>query len=428
MRIERSLVSYSFEERDLKHHVLILKNRNGTEVLLSAVNLYLKDRAFKSIKTSERYSSAIKRFLEFIISKGNCIDSTFWRNVRNSDIREWQGSIVNTRDSEMKQRPNDETIFQDASIVFDFYSWAQKKNFPTLTSITSSSWKYNYRDESKLLSNISVFSGECPDYSNIDIGIKRGHMSRCSRKHKQVTIMSTEDIQSLMKAYNDPVYPAMLMLALATGMREQGVCSFPYIGIGINDHIRSYPEILSNLTQGRKSRGEPNTFPFTVMEKGSKIRTLEVNMSAWKVICASYLPFYYDRRKLFQSKHSGIKPDNTFFLNKAGVPVTPKMIADRTYSAKKKLNDRNFRWSFHNTRDWYATSFIIKHLTTDQINASHYDAAIEDALRRQLGHEDIRTTYMHYVRVASLLLATQSGKLDFSLGKDENFWNSIKNL
>ncbi|MEZ9048092.1 tyrosine-type recombinase/integrase [Vibrio sp. 10N.247.311.64] len=425
MKIERFLVSYTFEERNLRHNVLILKSHNGTEILLSAVNLYLKDRAFRSIKTSERYSSAIKRFLEFVISKGNCADSTFWRNVRNRDIREWQNSIVKKRDSEMKKRPNDETIFQDASIVFDFYSWAQKNNFPTLTNITSSSWKYIYRDESKLLSTINVFAGERPDYSNIDIGIKRGHMSRCSRKNQQVTIMSTQDIQRLIKAYNDPVYPAMLMLALATGMREQGVCSFPYIGIGNNDHIRSYPEILNNLPQGKQNGGEPKTFPFTVLEKGNKTRTLEVNISAWKVICASYLPFYYERRKIFQNKNSGNRPDNTFFLNKAGIPVTPKMISDRTYSAKKKLNDKNFRWSFHNTRDWYATSFIIKHLTTEQINTSHYDAAIEGALRRQLGHEDIRTTYMHYVRVASLLLATQSGKLDFSLGKNEKFWNEI---
>lgn len=427
MKIERALVSYRFEERDLAHHVLIFSH-NGSEVLLSAINLYLKERAYKSIKTSERYSSAIKRFLEFIISRDNNITSTFWRNVRNSDIREWQGSIVKKRDSEGRQKPNDDTIFQEACIVCDFYSWAQKNNFPTLTSITSLSWKYNYRDESKLLRNINVFSGNSPDYSNIDIGIKRGSKSRCSRKRKQVTIMSTEDIRRLMKAYSDPVYPAMFILALATGMREQGVCSFPYIGIGINDHIRNYPEILNKVSQTSRNQEAPKTFPFTVMEKGSKTRTLQVNMSAWKVICASYLPLYYERRKLFERKNLGKKPDHVFFLNKLGVPVTPKMIADRTYDAKKKLNDKNFRWSFHNTRDWYATSFIIKHLTTDQINSSHYDAAIEDALRRQLGHSDIRTTYMHYVRVASLLLATRSGKLDFSIGKNEKFWNNISSL
>lgn len=427
MKIERAIVSYTFEERDLAHHILIFSH-NGAEVLLSAINLYLKERAYKSIKTSERYSSAIKRFLEFIISRDSNITSTFWRNVRNSDIREWQGSIVKKRDSEGRQKPNDDTIFQEACIVCDFYSWAQKNNFPTLTSITSLSWKYNYRDESKLLRNINVFSGNSPDYSNIDIGIKRGSKSRCSRKRKQVTIMSTEDIRRLMKAYSDPVYPAMFILALATGMREQGVCSFPYIGIGINDHIRNYPEILNKVSQTSRNQETPKTFPFTVMEKGSKTRTLQVNMSAWKVICASYLPLYYERRKLFERKNLGKKPDHVFFLNKLGVPVTPKMIADRTYDAKKKLNDKNFRWSFHNTRDWYATSFIIKHLTTDQINSSHYDAAIEDALRRQLGHSDIRTTYMHYVRVASLLLATRSGKLDFSLGKNEKFWNNISSL
>ncbi|CAK1757328.1 Tyr recombinase domain-containing protein [Vibrio crassostreae] len=420
MKIERPLVTYQHEHRNISHHILTL-HTSCSIILMSAVNLFLKERAYKSIKTSERYSSAIKRFFEFIIQNNEHVTPNFWREVKDSDLREWQGYIVQNRDRKRKQKPSDDTVFKEACIVFDFYSWARENKFPTLINTRSIDWKYSYRDESRLLSSKSILSGSNPDYSNIDTGNKRSQHSKSS-KSKQVTIMNLEDIKALVCSYNDAVYPAIFLLALATGMREQGVCSVPYIGLGRNDHIRPYPDIQNTIPKDSEGN-TPKTFDFTIVEKGKKMRTLKVNMAAWKVICKIYLPLYYQRRKLFEIKHPDKDANAFFFLNKSGHPVTPKMIADRTYIAKMKL--RNFRWSFHNTRDWYATMFIIKHLSRDKINASHYDAAIEDSLRRQLGHSDIRTTYMHYVRVASILLATQNGELDFSLGKDDYFWGDI---
>ncbi|MCB5460140.1 site-specific integrase [Vibrio lentus] len=420
MKIERRVITYQHEHRDISHHILALHNECSI-ILMSAINLFLKEKAYRSIKTSERYSSAIKRFLEFIIQNHESVTPNFWREVKDSDIREWQGLIVKNRDLNKKQKPSDDTVFKDACIVFDFYSWARTNKFPTLINVASIDWKYNYRDESKLLSSIGILSGSNPDYSNIDTGRRRSWQHKSSQ-NKQVTIMSLEDLKSLVCSYNDVVYSSMFLLALATGMREQGVCSTPYIGLGINGHIRPYPDIKNTVPKDPKGN-IPQIFDFTIVEKGSKTRTLKVNMAAWKIICKTYLPLYYQRRKLFEKKHPNKDANAFFFLNKSGHPVTPKMISDRTYIAKKKL--KNFGWSFHSTRDWYATMFIIRHLSREKINASHYDAAIEDSLRRQLGHSDIRTTYMHYVRVASILLATQSGELDFSLGKGEDFWGDI---
>lgn len=418
MNIERPLITYQHERKEVTHHILTLHSDN-TIILMSAVNLFLKEKAYKSIKTSERYSSAIKRFLEFIIKKNEQASLNFWREVQEGDIREWQGSIVQKRDQSHKQKPSDKTIYTEACIVFDFYCWARKCGFPTLINESATEWKFNYRDESRLLTSKNILSGSNPGYANIDTGNKR---SRNADSNKKVTIMSTENIKQLSCSYSDPVYSVMFLLALATGMREQGVCSVPYIGYGANDHIRPYPEIKKTIP--KDSKGEiPKTFDFTVVEKGSKIRTLKVNMAAWKVVCITYMPLYYERRKLFEKKHPDKNANAFFFLNKAGNPVTPKMVADRTYTAKQ--NFEHFDWSFHSSRDWYATMFIIKHLSRERIDASHYDAAIEEALRKQLGHSDIRTTYMSYVRTASILLATQSGELDFSLGKDDDFWGDI---
>ncbi|MDA0151585.1 site-specific integrase [Vibrio sp. Makdt] len=423
MKIERAFISYQHEKRTISHHVMLL-HYNDKVIMLSAINLFLKSRAHKSQKTSERYSSAIKRFFEFMINYKQVESSNFWREVTEPDIREWQGHLVTQRDSLNKTRPKDETIFSEACIVFDFYSWANSNNFPVLTSPSSSAWKFNFRDESNLLKSISILSGSNAEYANIDIGRERGRSSRSHNTDKNVTIMSNENIQNLLRQYDDVVYPVMFLLGLATGMRAQGICSVPYIGYGVNDHVRTYPEIKNTIP--KHSDGTiAKTFSYTVTEKGSKTRTLQVNLAAWKVICKTYLPVYFERRKLLTLRHKNIDPNTIFFINKKGDPVTPKMIADRTLAAKRKLKDDTFTWSFHSTRDWYATMFVIKHLSKEKIESAHYDAAVETSLRKQIGHSDIRTTYMHYVRVASILLATQSGELDFSLGMDEDFWSQV---
>lgn len=423
MIIEREYISYQHEKRIISHHVMFL-HHEGVITMLSAVNIFLKSRAFKSRKTSERYSSAIKRFFEYLIKIKKADSSNFWREVTELDIREWQGYLVRLRDKAKINRPKDETIFSEACIVFDFYAWADENNFPVLITPSSTSWKLNFRDESKLLKSVSMLSGSGVDYANIDIGKDGVSRSRSFNCDKGVTIMTTENISNLLEKYDDIVYPVMFLLALSTGMRAQGICSVPYIGYGANDHIRTYPEILNTISRPNDPE-TPKTFSYTVTEKGSKTRTIQVNVAAWKVICKTYLPVFFERRKLLIQKHKDIDPNSVFFINKKGVPVTPKMIADRTLAAKKKLNDKSFTWSFHNTRDWYATMFIIKHLSKEKIEAAHYDAAVENSLKRQLGHRDIRTTYMHYIRVASILLATQSGELDFSLGMDDDFWSLV---
>lgn len=418
MNIVRKLVEYRFENKAYSHHVLLAESDN--KILLSAINIFLKLHATHSIQTSERYSSSIKRFLEYLIKQqpqGNA-DHNIWRNAKVEDIRKWQGNIVTERDTKELKKPSDKTIQGNAKIVYQFYCWASKNGFPVLINSTSKAWNYNFKDESNLVQTKSMISGTVPDYANIDLG---GTSTKRESTSKKLHMMSDEDIASLMKAYKDPVYPALLMLAMATGMRAQGCVSMPYIGVGFNGHIRTYPDIKNEIKDGDKAK----MFSFTVTEKGSKERTLQINMAAWKTICSKYLPLYYKRRKKFKKKFPTENVDAYFFLKKNGEPVTEKNIADQTYNAKKHLSP--FPWTFHSARDWYATNFIIRHLSKAEINNLHYDAAVEEQLRKQLGHSDIKTTYMHYVRQASLVLALQSGQLDYTLGKDDDFFNRLVN-
>lgn len=394
---------------------------NKDHILISAVNIYLKLHASKSIQTSERYSSAIKRFFDYLIRQQHksTIDHNFWRKAEIQDIRKWQGELVSARDAKHLKKPSDKTIFDLAKIVHQFYCWASKSGFPVIINHSSKEWIFSYKNESKLIQSKSMISGSAPDHANIDLG---GKTTKQQATNKKMIIMSDEDIGALINKYKDPVYPLLLLLALSTGMREQGCISIPYIGVGVNGHIRPYPDIKNEL----KNPDVVKTFSYTVMEKGSKERTLQVNMAAWELICSIYLPLYYQRRKLFIKKFPNTNCNAHFFLKKNGEPVTEKNIADQTYLAKQGL--ANFPWTFHSARDWYATNFIIRHLNRSKIDNLHYDAAVEEQLRLQLGHNDIKTTYMHYIRQASLILAIQNGELDYTLGKDEDFFRGLLNI
>lgn len=122
------------------------------------------------------------------------------------------------------------------------------------------------------------------------------------------------------------------------------------------------------------------------------------------------------RRKLLQKKYPDINPDSVFFINRLGHPVTPKMISSMTYVAKQDLID--FPWSFHSARPWYATQYMINNLSKNQLKAQFYNAAVEDGLRKQLGHSDIKTTYMYYIKMALVVSALLDGSIGQKTWKD----------
>lgn len=390
MIVSKHEVSYRYRGFDFTHHVIFLQD-GREKILLSPFNLFLKDRGSSSIKTSNRYAGNICRFLNFILPRYKEDREKFWRNASEEDLREWQREQVKERDKAKKARPSDKTISENASLIHDMYGWLKKNNFPISMNLSTKNWKYNFKEESLLYHIRSQISGTSVDHSDISAGLNRTQ----DQNKNDFTIISNYDCERLMQAYKDPVYAACFFLALSTGMREEGVCKVPYLGTGENIHIRPYPDIMSEI-------GDKKTFPFTVVEK-KKTRTLEVNTKAWEAVCKIYLPHYFQRRKLLKKKHPEINPDSVFFINRLGHPVTPTRISRMTYVAKKGLKD--FPWTFHSSRSWYATQYMMNNLSKNQLKTGFYNAAVEDGLRRQIGHADIKTTYKHYLKLASIVIA-----------------------
>lgn len=404
MKVDKRKVYYRFHGSDYVHHVIYFQDDEGKILLLSPFNLYMKDKGASAIKTSERYAGNLCNFLNFILERYQKDGSKFWRNASEEDLKEWQQVQVKERDKNKETKPSDKTVFDNASLVHSVYNWLRNQSFPVSMNPETKDWHFDYRSESMLTQIRGQISGTSADRKSISTGLP----SMGDSRKNSMMIMSKADRKALINAYNDPVFSACFMLALATGMREEGVCQMPYLGTGDNIHIRPYPEILAEF-------GSAKTFPFTVVEKGKK-RTLEVNMKAWESICKSYLPHYFKRRKLLIAKYPEINPDHVFFINRLGNPVNPKMISDRTVIAKKNL--KNFPWSFHSSRSWYATQYMINNLTKSEIKDRFYNAAVEDGLRRQIGHSDIKTTYKHYLKLAAVVMAVQDREIGSNTWKE----------
>jgi integrase len=403
MKVDKREISYKFKSTTYRHHVVYLCD-GEKKILLSPFNLFLKDRASSSLETSARYAGNLCRFLNFILERYQGDHDNFWRNASNEDLREWQQTQVRERDLIKNTKPSDKTISDNAALIHDVYDWLKLNNFPISMYLTTKDWRFNFKSESLLKHVRSQLSGKSVDHSSISVGFSRTG----DRNKRDFTIMSLTDREMLLGAYKDPVYSACFMLALGTGMREEGICKMPYLGNGENFHIRPYPEILAEI-------GDKKTFEYSVVEKRKK-RTVLVNLKAWEAVCHIYLPHYFMRRKLLQKKYPDINPDSVFFINRLGHPVTPKMISSMTYVAKQDLID--FPWSFHSARPWYATQYMINNLSKNQLKAQFYNAAVEDGLRKQLGHSDIKTTYMYYIKMALVVSALLDGSIGQKTWKD----------
>jgi hypothetical protein len=419
LNIIKTIINYKHEKSDYNHAVLLAEN-GKTRTLLSYVNIYLKQATHRSLQSTNKYANNLKNFFEYLLNnvdKDAKESPDFWLAATDSHLREWQGSIVEKRDSNKLLKPSDKTIKDNASLVKEFYVWAKAEDLPTLIKKHSKQWKFEFKKYSKQKLQVGqVVSGSD---STIDIGKKRNNKIT---KNSNLTIMSDFEIKELQSSYSDPVFAVMHMLALATGLREEGLCQFPYIGVGLNEHIRPYSEM--DLSSNKSIK----TFNYDVTEKGSE-RILQVNVKAWEAVCESYLPLYFERRKKFKEyikklpKNERPSINSVFFLTKKGHPVTPQKISSATFYAKKTIKD--FDRVFHDTRDWYATNFMIKNLTNSQINNTYYDIGVEDALRKQIGHKDIKTTYTYYLKIASLVLAIKDKKFDYCISSDE-FWEKLK--
>jgi integrase len=402
--ISRNELKYrSVELSKEVHHFILIAHSKKKHILLSHPNLFLYNATRSSIKTSARYSSIISMFYRFLstLDKYKGIDISRYHAIAdNKDIRLWQIQRQVDRVNKNKHSPTSETIFEDAKILLIYFNWLNSTGYITNVAVKKKSWIVNFKSK-KMLSYIQKKAKVSIDSSSIKV------LDKEKRQSSNKSLITNNEIKQLIVSFNDPVYAALFKLSLGTAMRPMELCKFPYIGNGVNSHIMPYSE----LDKTHK------TVDFTVVGKGNKTRSLKINVKDLDALEKHYInPYYIERTKLYEKKYGHPCPPSILFLNKKGTPVTPEMIASRANSSKTKAmkNHSEFREkiTFYEARHWWPTQFLISffkdRLLTESADALY--AACAEALTKQMGHDDLETTYKHYVDMARLVLHAHQGK------------------
>jgi len=404
LAINRQVLSYtSADVGKLVTHYVLIADVGKMRVLLSHPNLFLYEQTTSSIQTSNRYSNVISKFYRFMSSqkKFENVDVTKYHVIAdNRDIRRWQISRQVERVKKQSDKPKSETIFEDAKIVLQFFSWIIDSNYITSVNVKKRTWIANFKNRS-LLNYVRKKAKQKIDYKNIEV------LDRESRQKEKFTLITNDEIKTLIQSFDDPVYPAMFKLSLGTAMRPMDLCVFPYIGNGKNKHIMSYSEM--SLAKGTVDY-------FISGSKGNKSRTIKVNVADLKALEEHYIrPFYQERAKKYKVLYGKKCPPSILFLNKFGRPINPSMVSSRAFDAKHKAMDSNpsFREgvTFYDARHWWPTMFMLKFFK-DKILTKAADvlyAAVGEVVRNQMGHEEIDTTFRFYIDKARLLALAHEG-------------------
>lgn len=403
LRISRELISYkTIRGRDVSHYVLIA-HEGKNRVLISHVNLYLYENTRASEATSNKYSSVLSGFYSYLstLDKFKLVNVGSYHTLTdNEDVKGWQEARQTARVKAQKAFPTSETIYNDAQRVINFFAWLQKEHYETCVDVQYRTWVPNFKSD-QLLAHIQREAKATIDFKNITV------LDRERRQQQSYSLITNDEIKSLIQSYPDPVYAALFKLSLGTAMRPSELCKFPYIGNGANSHIQPYENMVR----------EGATVPYLIkFSKGNKSRTIRVNIADLKALEEHYIkPHYQERARLYKEKYGRKCPPSILFLTARGVPITSKMISDRTLAAKKLAMATNsqFRESvvFYDARHWWPTMFLIKRFKQGLLEDSTVvrDLSAIQAITQQMGHDNFSTTYNHYIDQARLLLLAQEG-------------------
>ena len=365
---------------DVNSFGLYVEVSDGKYVLLSHPTYYLLKKGKNSDVTANNYAENLKRYFNWLLSYEE-YQQYFWANSTNETLIRWQVDRCAKRNLEEKNFPSDETIVREATLVGNFYSWINDRHFSTgvvidrkqthIANFKSESFK---KDVGQRIKSIN---------DNQDIRIKT--VSKV-KPGKYKTVLQREDLHKLISAISDPVYKFIFLIGLASGMRRKEILQIPYLGRGKFGEFKAYaiPDAVDIIV-------------LPIVGKGNKARDVKISKNDWNSIFNEYLPLFRQRRRLYKKKYGKDLPPDILWLKKNGEPVDTASISNAlNYAGNKSGIDA----SLHDARHWYATKFIIEALGGKLHDTIRYRADIDEALRRQLGHSRIQTTYEVYVNTA----------------------------
>lgn len=347
--------------------------------------------------TLRQYASILMRFLTWL-DEHSC-GAKNWQFVDESVVTRYANHlrINQTR----KTVPDNWTLEYYIARIAEFYKWADRNGY-------KHNWKLIGNAATKVLHHVTFLNAPVVVQQH---NVSLAHGKRTDSPNKEMLkIADNSTFKSWMSilAEDDIVYAFIAYVFRVTALRPKELLQLPFRGTDKNLALRPY---------NAKEAQTLNDIAFTFRSKG-KVRSIDLPALLWTVICLSWMPERQKRATLYE-RTNGVSPRNSvLFLSKNGTPITYKMIYHHFVSASKNGNLGRNITPVTLRRSW-ATHFVLKLLKQQEMlgRGYIYDAVNDDLLRRNMGHEDARTTYKYYVRLANLFTKDD---LIYDLARAEN--------
>jgi len=392
----------------LAHHQAYMRERVGIfftddyQVLEGPTNWLMNIARLRSRsdETTRNYANIIRRFLQWLDdSHIEGTDSRFgaenWQMV-DEDVFFSFINFIAQPTPHLLYGPTHETLSHNAYRLWSFYHWAGKNGYKHFLDLEPEDVKVNIADQ-RLLAYVNPTVSSVKLDFNLPSGRPATHEKEIQKFVKQ------SDFEIAVSQMDDEVYKVIAVIIRITGLRPKDLFQIPYRGIGDNAGFVPYDaeEAPSDL--------DSKSIYYEFKSKGKR-RSIQFPGKLWRVICELYIPLRRQRAALYEQKH-GIPPRNSvLFLSNRGDIVSYGMlndnfnkIVDKVQSGARASEFGATRFNARMLRHTCATYFVYEALAKQNRLGRHfvYDAALDEDLRKLLGHNNIKTTLEYYVHLVN---------------------------
>lgn len=348
----------------------------------------------RSKATLDQYSAMMQRYLRWLEENG--YGSQSWAMV-DEDI------FVNYIESICTADIQHSTVAGYCARIASFYKWAARKGYKHFFDL-------DLADAENVieitLTNQRLLAHIKPSITVTKLNFDTPAGRPALHEMEVEKFVTEKNHKAALGLMDDIVYRIIATIIRITGLRPRDLFQLPYRGKGVNDGF--VPFELSELPPDIDKKD----IHFYFRSKG-KDRSIEFPGVLWRVICELYIPRRRERAELYYKKH-GISPKNDqLFLTEEGRVVNAYMlrynfakVVERARALPLEGSNIVFtgrRYNPRMLRHSCATYFVYEHLKKfNQLGKPYrYDPAVDEKLRRILGHEDVETTYKYYVHLVN---------------------------
>lgn len=372
----------------------------------------------RSPNTTRKYAGILARYLQWLDDCG--YGANAWASIDEEIFDEYLLHISKPTDRE-KFGPAHETLLDYASRIYDFYKWAQGQGYQHALDIEEEDLAIKIGEQS-LLAHVGM------EFKVTQLGFNLPTGRPALYQKELDKFVNQQDYEVALHLLDDIVYRIMAVIIRITALRPKDLLQLPYRGSHHNAGFVPYD--VDQIPDDLHTR----EIGYTFNSKG-KVRSIKFPGKLWAVICKSYIPIRRERAALYERVHGISPPNSKLFLTPDGLVVNYAIlyyhfarVPELAKTAGPLKDGRTFqgrKFSARMLRHTCATYFVYEALKQRNMlgRSFVYDAALDDELRKLLGHTDVRTTLEYYVHLANrfahddLLADLQRSEVDVGLSE-----------